>query len=115
MYNAGFFHSKHAECEQRHLNGVARIKGILATCFQHKEDFYLHQNEIQTICRDAFVSDDVCRNIYCESFDAAIEQYLDDGIIDQSEERSVARFMRRLYRSSASADFGRLKLMPSLP
>ena len=37
--DAGFFHSKHAECEQRHFNGVARIKGILATCFQHKEDF----------------------------------------------------------------------------
>lgn len=92
--DAGFFHSKHAECEQRHLNGVARIKGILATCFQHKEDFYLHQNKIRTICRDAFVSDDVCRNIYCESFDAAIEQYLDDGIIDQNEERSVARFMQ---------------------
>lgn len=70
--DAGFFHSKHDECEQRHLNGVARIKGILATCFQHKEDFYLHQNEIQAICRDAFVSDDICRNIYCESFDAAI-------------------------------------------
>ena len=65
--NAGFFHSKHAECEQRHLNGVARIKGILSNCVQHKEDFYLHQNEIQTLCRDAFVSDDICRNIYCES------------------------------------------------
>lgn len=45
--DAGFFHSKHTECEQRHLSGVARIKSILAGCFQYKEDFYLHQGEIQ--------------------------------------------------------------------
>lgn len=43
--DAGFFHRKHAECEQRHFNGIARIKGILAFCFQRKEDFYLHQDE----------------------------------------------------------------------
>lgn len=92
--DAGFLHTRHAECEQRYLNGVARIKSILATCFVRKEDFYLYQNEIQTVCRDAFVSDEVCRDIYCESFDAAIEQYLDDGIIDRDEERTVARFMQ---------------------
>ncbi len=92
--DAGFFHSKHAECEQRHLSGVARIKSILAGCFQHKEDFYLHQGEIQKLCQEAHISDDDARSIYCESFDAAIEQYLDDGIIDQNEERSVARFMQ---------------------
>lgn len=92
--SAGFFHSQHAECEQRHLSGIARIKSIVATCFRHKEDFYLHQNEIQGICQESFISDEVCRNIYCECFDAAIEDYLNDGIIDQAEDRSVARFMQ---------------------
>lgn len=92
--DAGLFHHKHAECEQRHLNGIAIIKGIIADCFRHKEDFYLHQGEIQSICRDSFVDDDLCRSLYCESFDTAIEQYLDDGIIDSVEERCVARFMQ---------------------
>ena len=92
--DAGFFHSKHSECEQLHLDGVARMKDILATCFQRKEDFYLLRNELQNISRDAFVSDDICRKIYCESLDEAIEQYLDDGIIDTNEERVVARFMQ---------------------
>ncbi len=100
--SAGFFRSQHAECEQRHLSGIARIRDILTTCFQQKEDFYLHQNEIQRICREAFVPDDVCRSIYCQSFDAAIEQYLDDGIIDQSEERCVARFMQFTGLSQAT-------------
>ncbi len=92
--DAGLFHTKHAECEQRHLNGIDRVKSILATCFERKEDFYLHQNEIETLRRDAFLSPDICRDIYCEAFDAAIERYLDDGIIDGAEERAVARFVQ---------------------
>ncbi|MDE5662717.1 MAG: hypothetical protein K2I37_01625 [Muribaculaceae bacterium] len=92
--DAGFFRSQHAECEQSHQNGIARIMAILAGCFERKEDFYLHQNELQAICREAFVTDDICRQIYCKAFDAAIEQYLDDGIIDNDEERTVARFMQ---------------------
>lgn len=92
--SAGLFHSKHPECEQRHLGGVARIRAIVTECFKKREDFYLHQNEIRTICRDAYVSDAKCREIYCSAFDSAIDNYLDDGIIDRAEERSVARFMQ---------------------
>lgn len=43
--DAVFFHSKHTECEQRHLSGVARIKSILADCFHHKKDYQLHHSE----------------------------------------------------------------------
>ena len=92
--DAGIFHSKHNECEQRHNNGVARIKSIIDVCFQQKKDFYLFQPEIQKICQDSFISNENTKNIYCESFDTAIEQYLDDGIIDTAEEQSVARFMQ---------------------
>ncbi|MDE6330737.1 MAG: hypothetical protein K2L83_08535 [Muribaculaceae bacterium] len=92
--NAGFFSSKHDACEQRHQAGIVRFKDILAQCFQNNEDFYLHQNEIMTIRRDAYLSDDLCRELYCQSFDDAIEQYLDDGIVDATEERTVARFMQ---------------------
>lgn len=88
------FHSKHAECEQLHLNGLARIRSIVAGCFERKEDFYLYQAEIQKLCRDAHLSDEDTRGLYCESFDAAIERYLDDGVIDRSEEQCVARFMQ---------------------
>lgn len=92
--SAGLFHTTHAECEQRHNNGVARIRDILGHCFRQKEDFYLHNNEIQRLRGEAFISDDSLRQLYCEALDIAIEQYLNDGIIDQPEERCVARFMQ---------------------
>lgn len=92
--DAGFFQSRHTECEQRHLNGITRVKKIIADCFRHKKDFYLHKSEIEATCRESFISEEMRRDIYCESFDAAIEQYLNDGVIDLEEERSVARFMQ---------------------
>lgn len=113
--SAGLFHSKHAECHQRHLNGIACIKSILASCFQLKDDFYLHQNEINRICRESHISSEVCHNVYCESFDSAIEQYLNDGIIDQTEERSVARFMQftRLSQTALNANKSLEKVVQS--
>lgn len=92
--DAGFWRSKHTECEQRHNNALSEIRGILTDCFQRREDFYLHKGEILGLKQDAKVSDDECRLIYRESFDDAIEWYLDDGIIDQAEEKTVARFMQ---------------------
>lgn len=91
---AGFFHRKHAQCEQLHLGGVARIKGILAACFQNREDFYIHKQAIEDICRDSYISAAALSSIYCDSFDVAIESYLNDGIIDKPEERAVARYMQ---------------------
>ncbi|MDE7180268.1 MAG: hypothetical protein K2N88_03620 [Muribaculaceae bacterium] len=92
--DAGLFHSKHNECEKLHENGVARIKSIIGECFSRKEDFYLHQDELRRICSDSFVTDDERTLIYRGSFDEAIDRYLDDGIIDEAEERSVARFVQ---------------------
>lgn len=92
--DAGFFHSIHAECEQKHLAGITRLKETLAACFNTKEDFYLHKREIETLCRESFISEKLLRDIYCSTFDAAIERYLDNGIIDTQEERTVARFIQ---------------------
>ncbi len=92
--DAGFFHSKHADCEQRHDSGVGRLCDILEECFNRKEDFYLHQKEVNDLCRDSYISPEEMRDIYCRTFDKAIDRYLDDGIIDRNEEQTVARFMQ---------------------
>lgn len=92
--DAGLFHSRHAECERRHLDGVARLQGILADCFRRKEDFYLRHKEIEAIRRESYITDGMCGDIYCRALDAAVGQYLDDGIIDTGEERTVARFIQ---------------------
>lgn len=91
---AGFLKSRHAECEKRHLDGIATLKGIIADCFDRKDDFYGRQGEIRRVLDEAHIGEEEARRVYCESFDSAIERYLDDGVIDSAEERAVARFMQ---------------------
>lgn len=92
--SAGFLRSVHPECEERRKNGMKALKGIVDQCFDRKEDFYLHAAQIKQLCADSHISDAECRDIYRDRFDWAIERYLDDGLIDQPEERTVARFMQ---------------------
>lgn len=92
--DAGLFRHKHDECERRHTDGLTRINDILAQCFERKEDFFIHKREIDTLCHNAHINDDDMRHIYTAALDTAVEHYLDDGMIDQAEERTVARFVQ---------------------
>lgn len=92
--DAGFLRSKHSECEAKYNQGLAKIKHIVNSCFVSKEDFYLKVVEIRKIAVEAHIDDRSLKRNFSEVFDNAIEQYLDDGVIDTSEERTVARFIQ---------------------
>ena len=92
--DAGFVHSKHEECERKHLQGLSAIKQIISTCFASKEDFYLHDRDIKRIIQDSYIDANALNKEYLTAFDNAIDQYLDDGVIDSSEEQTVARFIQ---------------------
>ena len=92
--DAGLLKSKHPECAELHDNGAARLGSVLASCFERKEDFYLHAGEIESICRASYISETERNEIYCRVFDESVNRYLDDGIIDGDEERTVARFVQ---------------------
>lgn len=92
--DAGFLCSKHDECERRFNQGLTAIKQIVGGCFVSKEDFYLKDAEIKKIASEARIDDESLKHELCQVFDNAIEQYLNDGVIDASEERTVARFVQ---------------------
>lgn len=92
--DAGFLRSKHDECERRFNRGVADIKQILALCFASKQDFYLKDAEIKRIASGSYITGESLTKVFCEAFDEAVDQYLEDGLIDAAEERTVARFVQ---------------------
>lgn len=92
--DAGFFHSKHEECEKKFNQGLASIKQIVSTCFTNKEDFYLKDREIKNIVESSHIDNTTLQQIYCSVFDDAIDNYLNDGVIDTQENQTVARFMQ---------------------
>ena len=92
--DAGFFHSKHEECEKKFNQGLASIRQIVENCFVTKEDFYLKEREINAIIQSSYIDNNALQQVYCSVFDEAIDNYLNDGIIETKENQTVARFMQ---------------------
>lgn len=92
--DAGFFHSKHDECQRKFNQGLESIKQIVGICFANKEDFYLKEREINAIVQNSYIDSHALQQVYCTAFDDAIDNYLNDGVIDTQENQIVARFMQ---------------------
>lgn len=92
--DAGFFHSQHDECERKYIQGLSAIRQIISKCFISKEDFYLHDRDIKHIAQNSYIDAKTLNDEYISMFDNAIDQYLNDGIIDSEEEKTVARFIQ---------------------
>ena len=92
--DAGWFSNSHDECEKIHNNGVAELKSCICSCFQRCEDFYLYQSKIKEIIAKSYIQEEELKEIYINSIDSAMEQYLNDGVISSREKSAVARFIQ---------------------
>lgn len=92
--DAGWFKSKHSECEETYKSGLCQIESILKNSFNQREDFFLHKNEIDKIAKESFINKVNLDTIYIESLDKAVKNFLNDGIIDKYEEKIIARFIQ---------------------
>lgn len=92
--DAGWFSSAHSACQDIHDKGKNELLNILMSSFRSKEDFYLKASKIDQIIRDSYISNDVKENVFIEALDKAIDEYLNDGIIDNAEKSTVARYIQ---------------------
>ncbi len=92
--DAGFFRNHHDECERKYKLGLIEISQICSDCFSSKEDFYLKDRDIKRIISDSYIDNASLQKEYLTLFDNAVDKYLDDGIIDSNEERTLARFIQ---------------------
>lgn len=92
--DSGLFSSAHSECRRKFEEGASVLKNKLQECFSRKEDFYLYAKEIRDISQTSFVTGGRKEDLYVEVLDAAIDNYLNDGIIDATERQTVARFVQ---------------------
>jgi len=92
--DSGFFHSSHEACERKYNQGLVQISQICAGCFSSKEDFYLKDRDIKRIISDSYIDNASLEKEYLILFDNAVNQYLNDGVIDNLEEKTLARFIQ---------------------
>ncbi len=92
--DAGFFKSKHAECEKKHKEGCQNLTTLLLQAFNDYTDFYLLDNQIRALSTLSYISDETKEEIYSNVFDKAVEEYLNDGIISDMEAKTIARYQQ---------------------
>lgn len=92
--DAGWFSSEHNNCREKHDQGKQKLLSILLECFRRKEDFYLKNSEVNTIISSSFIDPSTKEEVFIEALDSAIEEYLNDGVVDSEEEKTVARYIQ---------------------
>ncbi len=92
--DSGWFSNCHDECKQKYEFGVSKLTELFQSCFHNKIDFYLKEKEIKTIMAESFIENQFKEDLFVKVIDAAIETYLDDGVIDDEEKRMIARFIQ---------------------
>ncbi|MFA6609115.1 MAG: hypothetical protein WCT07_04400, partial [Candidatus Paceibacterota bacterium] len=92
--DAGFLRSKHSDCETKHINGCNSLKSLLMNAFTNGTDFYTIDNQIKIILSDSYINSEKLKQIYLKAFDDAISNYLNDGVISDTEKKTVARFQQ---------------------
>lgn len=91
---AGFFSRCHEACEQKHREGLTRLRQVLDNCFRTGTDFYRHDAEIRQITSSAYITSEEQRDLYTAALDAAVEGYLQRSGADAQAMQTVSRFMQ---------------------
>jgi hypothetical protein len=100
---AGLFRSEHVECEAKHsdaLNAIAEVSRDAAMGTASLVD-------VATTVRDtatAFVSPAEVKASYIQGFEMAVGAFLNDGILDASEEEHILAFLNAIHLTSTEVD-----------
>ena len=92
--DAGLFKSEHEQCRKQYENDCAQLRRVIESCFASKIDFYTKAGEVNTIMSRGMISDDNKTKLYTQLFDNAVETYLNDGVIDDAEYKTIIRFIQ---------------------
>lgn len=113
---AGLFHSKHAECEEQHQqrehviqSGRQQIVVEVVRAIKSSENFDGLEKAIAEIEQSSFVPSSVRKDLLIKGWENAVEQFLDDGILEPTEEKRLVEFKERFALSQSELDrFGAL-------
>ena len=92
--DAGFLKKEHEECRRKYDDACRIIRDTIEQCFATKTDFYTKAAVINTALSSGMVPNDEKAALYIECLDRAVETYLQDSIIDDSEYKMITRFVQ---------------------
>jgi hypothetical protein len=102
--NAGLFKKFHSECEQKRISGANEIIEKIGETLIHGVDFAAAKNSVDSIANDSFIGGDELPQLIVKGFGAGVDGFLDDGVIDENEEKRIGEFKRYFNLNEAQLD-----------
>lgn len=108
---AGFFRGKHDECEEQHQQrerviegGRKRIAVEVCRAIKGSENFDSLEQRITEIERSSFVPPTERKTLLAEGWENSVDQFLEDGILETTEEIRLVEFKERFALSQSDLD-----------
>ncbi len=108
---AGFLRSKHAECEEQHQQrqriiqgGRQKIAVEVLRAITGSESFDSLERTIAEIEQSCFVPPSERKALLTKGWENSVEHFLEDGILDTTEEKRLVEFKERFSLSQSELD-----------
>lgn len=108
---AGFLRRKHAECEEQYQQrerviqgGRQRIAVEVLRAIKGSESFDSLEKRIAEIEQTSFVPPTERKALLIRGWENSVEQFLEDGILDTTEEKRLVEFKERFALSQSELD-----------
>ena len=109
--SAGLLRKKHPDCEKQHHerervaeNGRIHMVNEVGNAIKGTANFDELEGRLSTIERNAFLPRTDRRMLLIKGWEKTVEKFLEDGILDDSEESRLVQFKERFGLSQAELD-----------
>lgn len=86
---AGLFRSKHKECEGIRISGLAQVQELILSAISDPEKVKALPSIVREVAERSYVSVAESKDVVVHSFSKVLDAFLDDGILDASEEQRL--------------------------
>jgi len=101
---AGFLDSEHTECEQLHENSKKQIVAEISQALSPSGSLDALQSRLTEIAQDGYISENERQTLLVQGWTDAVNRYLEDGVLDESEETRLVEFKNRFSLAEADLD-----------
>jgi len=103
--SAGFLRKQHGECRQAAENAKKAIGAAVQEALHEGMTIERARSVVDELAQRAHLPGEAKRDVIVDQVSAVIDQFLEDGVLDQSEENRIAEFQDKF--SLSQRDFAR--------
>ncbi len=101
---AGFLRKKHAVCEAKYKEGWSRMLAIATDSAVGKLPLHSVESQLKEIATSSFIEVSRIQEALIQGWEQAVEHFLEDGYLDESEEERLKEFMVKFSLSQDQLD-----------